>query len=101
MGNEMTNLEAKNNVRKKAGIACLCAFLLTICAMLLTSMNAILISFAVLFHISGMVLLFLSASHSKNQDSQNKDLFAGNWAAQYSKNPLDPTNPFYRSRHRL
>ncbi len=100
MKKQMTNSqkEKNNKLKLKAGVACLCLFLIMIVAMLLTSINGIMISIAVASHITGMVFLFLSGKFR----SQNnfRTLAPSDWSYQYSKNPLDPTNPFYRSRHR-
>lgn len=87
-----------DNKKLKAGIACLCLFLFMIIAMLLTSINGIMISIAVVSHLTGMVLLFLSGKARPLHNFHTAQ--PTDWASQYSRNPLDPTNPFYRSRHR-
>lgn len=91
--------EKSDKLKLKAGVACLGLFLLMICAMLLTSINGIMISIAVASHLAGMILLFLSGRFRSLRNS--REVNANDWAHRYSKNPLDPTNPFYRSRHRL
>jgi hypothetical protein len=91
--------DRSDKLKLKAGIACLGLFLLMICTMLLTSINGIMISVAVVSHLAGMILLFLSGRFRFFQNSHVVN--TNDLAYSYSKNPLDPTNPFYRSRHRL
>jgi hypothetical protein len=90
--------DRSDKLKLKAGIACLGLFLLMICAMLLTSINGIMISVAVVSHLAGMILLFLSGRFRPLRNAPVVN--ANDWAGKYSQNPLDPTNPFYRSRHR-
>lgn len=100
MKKQITNSqkEKNNKLKLRAGIACLGLFLLMIIAMLLTSINGIMISVAVVSHLAGMALLFLSGQFRSLHNF--RAVVPSDWAYKYSKNPLDPTNPFYRSRHR-
>lgn len=91
--------EKNNKLKLKAGVACLGLFVLMICAMLFTSINGIMTSIAVVSHLAGMILIFLSGRFRPFHNFRG--VTANDWAHRYSKDPLDPTNPFYRSRHRL
>jgi len=93
-----TQKEMASKLKLKAGIACLGLFALLIVVMLITSMNGILLSLAVVSHISGMYFLATSG-YAKGNFCHNNCW--SNWAHKYSKDPMDPRNPFYRSRHRL
>jgi membrane protein YdbS with pleckstrin-like domain len=91
----MKKQKQKNSKFKlKAGIICISMFLLLIVTMLLTSMNGIIISLAIVFHLTGLFLL-VTSGYARGNYRWN------NWAYRYSRDPMDPTNPFYRSRHRL
>lgn len=88
--------EKTSKLKLKAGIACLGLFALLIVLMLLTSMNGILLSLAIISHISGMFLLATSG-YTKGNFCRNRC-----WSSWKSWGPysFDYSDPIFRSHHR-
>ncbi len=89
-----TQDKKKAELKLKAGIGCLLFFMLMIFAMLLTSTNGILLSLAIVAHISGM---FLIATSGLAKRSFCYRCNWKNWGNPYSFNYSDP---IFRANHR-
>ncbi len=81
-------------LKLRAGAVCLGMFLLMILIMLLTSMNVILLSLAIIFHISGMFLIATSGF--------SKGYFCHhcNWQTQNGPYSFNYSDQIFRSHHR-
>jgi hypothetical protein len=89
-----THKEKASKLKLKASLACFGFFMLMIFVMLLTSMNGILLSLAVISHISGMYLLATSGYAKR---------YCCNWV--HCRNQSGPysfnySDPIFRSHHR-
>ena len=84
-------------LRLKVGLACVVAAVFSMAAVSLTSLDDIFFPLTFVLMFCGIVLVF---SSGKLRRGKLNFIYPTNWAQEYSKNPLDPRNPFYRSRHR-
>lgn len=86
--------EKIGKLKLRAGAVCLGMFLLMIIIMLLTSMNGILLSLAIIFHISGMFLIATSG-FAKGYFCHHY-----NWRTHNGPYSFNYSDPVFRSHHR-